>query len=54
MLGIKESSIYYHFKSKQSIFDYIVEYYSKKEEKLYEGLELPYSVDDANISIYAK
>lgn len=56
-VGIKESSLYNHFKSKQDIFDTIVRVYSQRGEGLFNQFDLSVeegvdSVDDQTIELY--
>lgn len=49
--GIRESSLYYHFKNKQDIFDTIVEYCFGKAEAYFRACGLPFAEGD-DISMY--
>ena len=56
-VGIKESSLYNHFKNKQEIFDTILGEYSARWSSLFGGLQLSdadnrFSVDDRTVSMY--
>lgn len=48
-VGIKESSIYNHFKNKKDILDKIIDETLKRYYKVLEDIKLPHS-DDANVS----
>ncbi|MCI8551294.1 MAG: TetR/AcrR family transcriptional regulator [Lachnospiraceae bacterium] len=50
-VGIRESSLYYHFKNKQDIFDTIVEYCFRKAEEYFRSQGLPFTRED-DISMY--
>ena len=56
-VGIKESSLYNHFKSKQEIFDTILSSYSERWNTVFGGLQLTgednqFKVDDRTLSMY--
>jgi AcrR family transcriptional regulator len=56
-VGIKESSLYNHFKNKQDIFETILNEYSARWNALFGGLQLSdadnqFSVDDRTVSMY--
>ena len=50
-VGIKESSLYNHFKSKQDIFDSVVDFCFEKAREYFNLQEIPFDRDD-DISIY--
>lgn len=50
-VGIKESSLYYHFKNKQDIFDTIVDACFEKANGYFRGQSLPFAIGD-DISMY--
>ncbi len=50
-VGIRESSLYYHFKNKQDIFDTIVEYCFKKAELYFRTNSLPFAKED-DLSVF--
>ena len=50
-VGIRESSIYYHFKSKRDIFDTIVETCFSRAREYFQKHELPFEIGD-DISIF--
>lgn len=50
-VGIRESSLYYHFKNKQELFDTIVEYCFGKAEAYFKACGLPFAVGD-DVSMY--
>ena len=45
-VGIRESSIYNHFKSKQAIFDGIVEFFYQQSEDYFRQSALPFDEGD--------
>ncbi|MGI6070568.1 MAG: TetR/AcrR family transcriptional regulator [Blautia sp.] len=45
-VGIKESSLYYHFKNKQEIFDTIVDFCFQKAEEYFRRQALPFEKGD--------
>ncbi|MCI8464751.1 MAG: TetR/AcrR family transcriptional regulator [Lachnospiraceae bacterium] len=49
--GLRESSLYYHFKNKQDIFDTIVQYCFKKAEEYFRTHSLPFAEGD-DLSMY--
>lgn len=56
-VGIKESSLYNHFKNKQDIFDTILKEYSKRWDAIFNNLQLAgddmeFAVDSRTIEIY--
>lgn len=51
-VGIRQSSIYKHFKSKQDILDTIVEECENKIEKMFVDLKVPGGIDAVNIREY--
>lgn len=51
-VGIKESSLYNHFKNKQDIFDEVVEVCYKKATTFYEAMQIPYTIEDSKIDMY--
>jgi len=56
-VGIKESSLYNHFKNKQDIFDSIISEYSGRWGALFGGLQLTgddrrFAVDDRTVDMY--
>ena len=52
-VGIKESSLYYHFKNKQDIFDTIVETCFQKAEDYFRSQSLPFE-DGDDITMYSQ
>ena len=50
-VGIRESSIYNHFKSKQAIFDGIVEFFYQRSEDYFRQSALPFDEGD-DTSVY--
>lgn len=52
-VGIKESSLYYHFKNKQDIFDTIVDFCFRKSEEYFREQSLPFAEGD-DISMYSQ
>ena len=50
-VGIRESSIYNHFKSKQAIFDGIVEFFYQQSEDYFRQSALPFDEGD-DTSVY--
>ena len=56
-VGIKESSLYNHFKNKQDIFDCILKEYSGRGEEIFNQIQLTgddrqITVDDRTVSMY--
>lgn len=56
-VGIKEASLYNHFKNKQDIFDTIINEYSGRWETIFNNLSLTgedkkFAVDDRTVSMY--
>lgn len=51
-VGIKESSLYYHFKNKQAIFDTLVDFCFQKAEAYFRRKALPFDERD-DLSIYS-
>ncbi len=51
-VGIKESSLYNHFKNKQDIFDGVVEVCYEKATTFYEAMQIPYTIGDSKIDMY--
>ena len=50
-VGIKDSSLYNHFRSKRQIFDTIVEECCQRAEQYFQERSLPFNLDD-DISMY--
>lgn len=50
-VGIKESSLYYHFKNKQDIFDTLVDFCFAKAEDYFRAKALPF-LDGDDLSLY--
>jgi len=56
-VGIKESSLYNHFKNKQDIFDTIVDEYANRGGEFFHGMRLTgddrqFAVDDRTVNMY--
>lgn len=48
---IKESSVYYHFKNKQAIFDELLSYFQKKANEMMEQLNQALAADFSTINV---
>lgn len=58
-VGIKESSLYNHFKNKQDIFDTLLQEYSARWDAVFNNLQLTnenseFNVDDRTVEMYRK